>query len=204
MSKGNTKDLLKSANSIRTFYSLQYEEACFNRGIEENQRMYKTKELIFQILLRFELHSSIGVDPVAKESLKEIKRLCESVSILLIHPGIEQWLNLVDLLYDMYYNVLPLTVEKLFEKLDVKAHSRDKVGTNVVKEYEDVRRQAKTNDKKKLKTHLNSKIERTVEKKEKVSLGSLRKKEKRQRSAPSVPQTKEKKIRVMTKKRNQG
>lgn len=198
--KGNGKGLLKTANSIRSFYAAQYEEAGTDRDVEDSQRECKTRELVFQIILRMELHCSLGTDPIAKDSLKEINKLCQSVSVLLIFPGLEQWLRLIDLIFDNYHKRLPGTVDKLFDKLDVKAHVVDKAASSLPVEQE---KKVRRTDKKELKFELSSKIERRTETKEKVSLGSLRKQEKRKRSSTSLPQQqplREKKISVMTKK----
>ena len=180
------------ARAMRLKYRKLYCDAGLNREMEMMMRRRKTAELVLLIVARLELWAQRKQEG----NLQLLTELFESVSVLLVDPSVNPWLDLIDFAAREFRPLLPAVMEQVFEELEVEPEMRNKTELkDVVKD----RANELLVDKKQLKTALKNEASSESRVAPKVSsLLSLRQREKKKKTARPLgvplPKVIEKKI----------
>ena len=194
-----------SAAAVRAKYRRLYEEAGVNREREDEMRDWKRIELMLLIVVQLEVLAERQLDVALESEMEQLVALFEAVSVLLVNPSVDPWLDLIDFCAATYQTVLSDVLHQLFEELEVEPNAREKNKRDASSEADDSRgeHEVKT-DLKRLKTELQTQASATAARApartaSTKSLGSLRKKDRQQKSArvkasSAAPQLIERKV----------
>jgi hypothetical protein len=185
-----------SAAAVRERYKSLYKDA--SRVREEGLRRCKTRELVCLIVVRLEHLARQKRDPVDAGSCSDLVAMFEGAAMLLTSPSTAPLLDLVDFCWDTFGRTLGATLIRVWEELEVEAHSR--APTAVAESGAEEKEAVVAGDKKRIKTELAVKAVEVMQVEQErarkrlplpqVSLGSIRKKEQIQKKAAdtAVPQ----------------